>query len=327
MNADEVSATDASGSTPGQPDGAPDGRPADGRTGGSQPADGRTGGSQPADGRTGGSQPADGRTGGSQPAGSSAGDSSVADLAAGLPPSLAAAWGLRERPGKGPKRGLSLEQIVAAGVRVAVVDGLAAVSMARVAAELGAGTMALYRYVGAKSELINLMVDAAFGLPPPLPESATTWRAALSHWAWAQLAIMRAHLWAVRVPLSGPPATPNQIAWLEQGLRGLRDTRLAEGPKMSIILLVSGYVRNSVMMEAQISEAQRAAGLSDQQAMLDYGRILGLLADAQRFPELAAVAASGVLSKADDWDEEFVFGLDRILDGIGVLVDSPPSPS
>jgi AcrR family transcriptional regulator len=248
------------------------------------------------------------------------------DGAAGLPPSLAAAWGLRERPGKGPKRGLSLEQIVAAGVRVAAADGLAAVSMARVAAELGAGTMALYRYVNAKSELIDLMVDAAFGPPPPLPESATTWRPALSHWAWAQLAAMRGQIWAVRAPLSGPPLTPNQVAWMEQGLGCMRDTGLTEGPKMSVILLISGFVRNEVTIEAQIAEAWSAAGTTDQQAMLDYGRILGLLADRQRFPELAAVAESGVMSKADDWDEEFIFGLDRILDGIGVLVNAQPQP-
>jgi AcrR family transcriptional regulator len=243
-----------------------------------------------------------------------------------LPPGLAAAWGLAERPGKGPKRGLSLEQIVAAGIRVAAADGLAAVSMARVAAELGAGTMALYRYVSAKSDLITLMVDAAFGPPPPLPESATTWRDALSHWAWAQLAAIRAQIWAVRVPLSGPPATPNQVAWLEQGLRCLRDTGLGEGAKMSVILLVSGYVRNMAMMEAQVAEAVRAARTTDQQAMLDYSQILGALLDGQRFPELSKVIASGVLSQADPWDEEFAFGLDRILDGIAALVDAQSPP-
>jgi AcrR family transcriptional regulator len=243
-----------------------------------------------------------------------------------LPPSLATAWGLAERPGKGPKRGLSLEQIVAAAIRVAAADGLAAVSMARVAAELGAGTMALYRYVRAKSDLVALMVDTAFGPPPPLPESAATWRPALSHWAWAQLAAMRVQIWAVRVPLSGPPATPNQVAWLEQGLRCLRGTGLAEGPKMSVILLVSGYVRNQAMMEAQINEAVRAAKTTDQQAMLDYNQILGMLIAGRHFPELSKVVASGVLSKADPWDEEFVFGLDRILDGIGTLVNAPGQP-
>jgi AcrR family transcriptional regulator len=249
-------------------------------------------------------------------------DSSDPDPAAGLPASLAAAWGLRERPGKGPKPGLSLERIVAAAIKVAAAEGLAAVSMARVAGELGAGTMALYRYVGSKSELVTLMVDAAYGPPPPLPDSAGHWRPALAHWAWAQRAAMKAQLWAVQIPLSGPPATPNQIAWMEQGLRCMRSTGLDEGQKMSVILLVSGYVRNQVIMEAQLMEAIRAAGTTDQQAMLDYNRILSILADPQRFPELSAVVESGVLSRADDMAEEFEFGLERILDGIGALVST-----
>lgn len=239
-----------------------------------------------------------------------------------LPASIAAAWGMRERPGKGPRPGLSLEKIVAAAVRVGAADGLAAVSMARVAAELGAGTMALYRYVSSKSELLDLMVDAAFGPPPPLPEPTPDWRGALSHWAWSMLAAMRASIWAVSMPISGPPVTPNQVAWMEQGLRSLRGTGLNEGQKMSVILLVSGYVRTQVTIEAQLTEAIRAAGKTDQQMMLDYNRILGLVTDPQRFPELTAVVKSGVMSKADDPDEEFEFGLARILDGISALADS-----
>lgn len=239
-----------------------------------------------------------------------------------LPASIAAAWGMRERPGKGPRPGLSLEKIVAAAVRVGAADGLAAVSMARVAAELGAGTMALYRYVSSKSELLDLMMDAAFGPPPPLPEPTPDWRGALSHWAWSMLAAMRASMWAVSTPISGPPVTPNQVAWMERGLHSLRGTGLSEGQKMSVILLISGYVRTQVTMEAQLTEAIRAAGKTDQQMMLDYNRILGLVTDPQRFPELTAVVESGVMSKADDPDEEFEFGLARILDGISTLVDT-----
>jgi AcrR family transcriptional regulator len=241
--------------------------------------------------------------------------------AAALPPVLEAAWGLRERPGKGPKPGLSLDRIVAAGIAVASAEGLAAVSMARVAAELGASTMALYRYVRSKDELVTLMVDAAFGPPTPLPESADHWRPALAHWAWTQRAAEEAQIWAIQVPISGPPSTPKQVAWMEQGLACLRGTGLDESQKLSVILLVSGYVRNQVLLEAQVMEAIRAAGTTDQEAMADYNRILGMLVDPQRFPEVAAVVESGVMGKADDMAEEFEFGLERILDGIGVLVD------
>ena len=81
----------------------------------------------------------------------------------GLPPVIELAWGLRERPGRGTRRGLSLERVVAAGIKVALTEGIGALSMARVAAELGAATMSLYRYVAAKDELLTLMVDTALG--------------------------------------------------------------------------------------------------------------------------------------------------------------------
>src|SRR5687767_11700404 len=92
-----------------------------------------------------------------------------------LPASLAAAWGLRTRSAKGPRPGLTLDRIVAAGVHVATTEGLGAVSMGRVAAELGAATMSLYRYVTAKNELLDLMVDAAVG-PPPAAPPGEEWR-------------------------------------------------------------------------------------------------------------------------------------------------------
>jgi len=233
---------------------------------------------------------------------------------------VAAAWGLRERPHKGPKRGLTLDRIVQAGISVAVAEGYDAISMSRVAAELGSSTMALYRYVAAKDELLELMVDAAIGTPPE-PEPGESWRDGLSRWAWGERAAFHRHLWSLRVPISGPPATPNQIAWMEAGLTCLASTRLAGHEKLSTILLLSGYVRNEAALMAQIAAAQQAANRSIDEAMASYGMVLRRVLHPKQFPALTAVINEGVLDRADDPDEEFVFGLDRILDGIGLLVD------
>jgi AcrR family transcriptional regulator len=242
----------------------------------------------------------------------------------GLPASVEAAWGLRGRPSKGPRPGLSLQRIVEAGVKVADADGLAAISMGRVAAELGAATMSLYRYVAAKDELLALMVDATLGPPPAAPAPDEGWRDGLARWAWSELGVHRRHRWVVRVPIGGPPATPNQVAWLEQGLRCLRGTGLAEGEKLSVILLLTGYVRNYATLEADLAEAAArsaaGAGAAGQSTMSDYGRLLARLTDAGRFPALHAVIAAGVLDEQDDLDAEFVFGLERVLDGVDALV-------
>lgn len=239
-----------------------------------------------------------------------------------LPASLAAAWGLRERSTKGPKRGLSLERIVMAAVQLAATEGLAAVSMSRVAKELGAATMSLYRYVAAKDELLTLMVDVATGLPPrPAPDE--DWRAGLTRWAWAYRVRLREHPWMLRVRISAPPNTPNQLCWLEDALRSLAGTRISPADKLSVVLLVSGYVRNDSALMADILASALASGSTLDQVMLDYGRSLRVLATQERFPEVHAVLASGVLDRADEPDDEFIFGLDRVLDGIEVLVRSP----
>ncbi len=240
----------------------------------------------------------------------------------GMPASVAAAWGVREHPGKGPKPGLSLERIVAAAVKIASRDGLEAVSMSRVAADLGASTMSLYRYVSAKDELVKLMVDAAWGPPPAAGPPGEGWRGAMSRWAWAMRSAFQRHPWAVRVPLSGLPIMPNEVAWFEQALAALHGSGLEEAEKASVIMLVSGYVRTLATTEADIRAAIAASGATPDEWMSAYPRMLATLADPGRFPALATFIAAGVFDAADHPDDEFTFGLERVLDGVDALVRS-----
>jgi AcrR family transcriptional regulator len=240
----------------------------------------------------------------------------------GLPASIEAAWGVRERPNKGPRPALSLERIVAAAARVAAADGLQAVSMSRVAADLGVSTMSLYRYVGAKDELLALMADLPLEAPPSRRGPEEGWRDGLARWARAELGIYRRNPWVLRIPISGPPVTPNAIAWLEVGLDCLRDTGLEEHEKLSVILLVTGYVRNQGLLQADIAAAQAAgAAPADPEMMASYGRLLARLTDPERFPALHAVLASGAFDEPDEADDDFSFGLERVLDGIETLID------
>jgi AcrR family transcriptional regulator len=240
----------------------------------------------------------------------------------GIPPVLAAAWGLRTRPGKGPRPGLTLERIVAAAVKVAATAGLGAVSMSRVASELGASTMSLYRYVTAKEELLDLMIDAAIGQPPPLPPGEG-WRDGLSRFAHAYLDLLRRQSWVVRVPISGPPLTPNQIAWMDHGLATMRGTALLQYERLSTILIISALVRNWALLTADIEAAAQAGGTTAEQAMLGYGQLLRRLVDPARFPAVGELIDSGVLDVPSEVaDDDFEFGLDRVLDGLEALIRS-----
>jgi AcrR family transcriptional regulator len=240
----------------------------------------------------------------------------------GIPPVLAMAWGVRERTGKGPRPGLTLERIVAAGVKVAATEGLGAVSMARVAKELGAATMSLYRHLNAKDELLDLMVDHAIGQPPPLPPGRD-WRAGLSTFAHIYLDLLRNQPWIARVSINSPPLTPNNLAWMNYGLEVMRDTALHHHERLSTIMIISGMTRNWAVLTADIDAAARAGGASTEQAMQAYGRLLRHFADPDRFPAVGDLIASGALDHpAEVPDDDFEFGLARFLDGVEALMRS-----
>ena len=232
-----------------------------------------------------------------------------------LPDVIAQAWGVREAASRGPKRGLTLDRIVDAAIRLAATEGLGALSMGRVASALGVGTMSLYRYVAAKDDLLLLMVDAALGAPPTDIAGAPDWRTGLAHWATGVRAAYRTHPWSLRVPISGPPAGPNNVAWLEAALRALQGTPLREDQKLSVVLLLSRFVRNEVTLTTDIAAASRGRPV-----MPSYGPMLLRLTDARDFPALHRAVASGALDDDDDLDKEFDFGLECILDGVEVLI-------
>jgi AcrR family transcriptional regulator len=244
----------------------------------------------------------------------------------GLPASFEAAWGLRQRPGRGPKPRLSLEAIVQAAARVASAEGLGAVSMNRVADELGAGTMTLYRYVSAKDELLTLMADAA--LRPPSEEEMTgEWRDQLATWARSYMDVLRGFPWVVRVPISGPPITPNQMVWFEHGLRALRETGLAPNEKLSVLVLLGAYVRSQATLEADLASAFSAPDGPAGRVARSYGRLLVRLTDPERFPAIHELLSEGGFEPdGEDYDRdaEFEFGLHRVLDGVEALVRGRP---
>jgi AcrR family transcriptional regulator len=231
-----------------------------------------------------------------------------------LPPSMALAWGVTGRPGRGPKRALTLGQIVEAGIALAVADGIAGVSMGRVAERLGVSTMALYRYVPGKDDLLEIMVDAALGPPPPARE-AETWRAGLLRWAIGVRDSYRANPWALRVPITAPPLGPNNVRWLENALASLAATPLTGQEKISSVLLISGFIRSEELLLHDVAAARRPGEPADA-----YARLLATLIDDRDFPHVSAVLATGAMGDEEGIDAEFEFGIERVLDGIGALI-------
>lgn len=239
----------------------------------------------------------------------------------GLPASLEMAWGLRERPAKGPRPTLTLARIVDAAVALAAAEGVGAVSMGRVAKELGVSTMSLYRYVTAKEELYILMADAGVGRPPaPSGGAGQGWRELLTEWAYAQRAVLLANTWILRIPITGAPVSPNQLAWMERGLAALAGTGLEEGEKLSTIILIGGLIRNEATMAADMIEAMMKSGVSPDVAMAQYLRTLRLMTAPNTHPSVTRLLDSSAFTGSGEPDFQFRFGLGRVLDGLADLI-------
>ncbi|MEU9148184.1 TetR/AcrR family transcriptional regulator [Streptomyces sp. NPDC048349] len=246
----------------------------------------------------------------------------------GLPASLEMAWGLRERPGKGPRPTLTLARIVDAAVALAAGEGMDAVSMGRVAKELGVSTMSLYRYVTAKEELYILMADAGVGTPPdPSGGEGAGWRELLSEWAYAQRAVLMANTWILRIPITAAPVSPNQLAWMERGLAALAGTGLHEGEKLSTIILIGGLVRNEATMAADMIDAMMKSGVAPDVAMAQYLRTLRLMTGPDTHPSVTRLLDSDAFAGSGEPDFQFAFGLGRILDGLAELISSRSRPT
>ncbi|MET9448448.1 TetR/AcrR family transcriptional regulator [Streptomyces cinerochromogenes] len=237
----------------------------------------------------------------------------------GLAQILEAAWGVRDQRTRRRQRGLSLDLIVNAAVRIASTEGLSAVSMTRVAGDMGVSPMSLYRYVQAKDELLILMADAVYAVPPEPVEPAAGWREGLCNWAWGLHRLLREHPWVLRIPITGPPATPHQVLWLERGLASLAGTRLTETEKLSVMMLINGFVRSEALLFSEVSQAFSGSG--SQEAMSFYSSLLGKLASSDQFPFVHAALSAGGYDEESGPDDEFEFGLRCVLDGIEQLVE------
>lgn len=250
------------------------------------------------------------------------------DTETGLPASFEMVWGVRDRPTKGPKRGLSLEQIVDAGIHVASAEGIGGVSMSRVAKELGASAMSLYRYVASKDELLLLMIDGAFGQLDIEEPVEGTWRERLRRWAEIELIAYRRFPWVLRIPITGAPITPNQLRFLEWGLRALAGTGLKEDEKLSSVLLVTSFNRSFAMLSSDIATAFESGDPMATGVTARYGELIKKLTTADEYPALHAVVDAGTFDDEgedfDNLDYDFRFGLERVLDGIEALIGRRP---
>jgi AcrR family transcriptional regulator len=230
----------------------------------------------------------------------------------------------RRRAGREPAAELSRERIVRAAIDIADAEGMASLSMRRVAMALDVATMSLYRHVRGKDELVLFMIDTAIGeerLPRTPPAD---WRAALDHVSRLQWRLFRRHRWlGPALSLTRPQIAPNAILHTEWVLRVLHGLGLGAAAMMHVHTTLFIFVRGLATSLETEAEAERDTGMTSDEWI-----------ETQE-AAFTAVAASGafemfarLLRETDvdmDVDTLFEFGLARLLDGFAVLLRSVKS--
>jgi AcrR family transcriptional regulator len=224
-------------------------------------------------------------------------------------------WTRQEPTGRRPR--FRREDIAACAIGIADAEGIDAVSMRRIALDLGVGTMTLYHYVRTKDELLTLIVDELMGDVVLADEEAlpTDWRAALTTIARRTRDMLLGHPWILDIT-DDPPIGPNTVRHFDQTLRAVASLPASFAERCDAVNTVDEYVFGYCLHHRNQLRDDGAAN----EAMLAY---IEDLVGTGGYPQIAALAAERGLAGA--WHEiaahqrdpeRFDRNLARLLDGI-----------
>jgi AcrR family transcriptional regulator len=225
---------------------------------------------------------------------------------------------LRPEPGSRRPR-FTREEIAQVALSIADAEGIEAVSMRRVAGELGAGTMSLYHYVQSKDELLELMHDAMIGeVLVSEGELQGDWRRALTAIAMRGFATFAQHPWAIEAPPTAPG--PNAMRHIDQSLAAVAELDVDLRTRFEIITMVDDYLVGFVLRAAEDERELQSYGENFHDTIADY--FADQLATGE-YPHIkAAIGERPVrdviaeLNELSSDEGRFERGLARVLDGI-----------
>ncbi len=234
----------------------------------------------------------------------------------------------RAEPGSRRPR-FTRDDIAAAALRVADAEGLDAVSMRRVAADLGAGTMTLYHYVANKQELLDLMHDAVMGeLVVPEEEFPSDWRGALTHIARRTRQTFLNHPWAFQGRLDAG-VSPNTMRHIEQSLDAVSDVPLEAQERLELVALVDDFVFGAVLRGGAAQQSYEEMSERERQERLEaVSAYVKTQIATDGFPHLErllggedAATFFGRMATQSNAGERFERGLSQLLDGIALHIE------
>jgi len=236
---------------------------------------------------------------------------------------LALLWGSQSNPGRS---GLTLKAIISAAINIADAQGIEALSMRSVAERLDVGTMSLYTHVPGKGELIDLMLDTAYGevyahVDEPSQQPGD-WQAALRFIARQNWDLFRRHPWMLQITPGRPVLGPCASLKYEAELRPLDALGLSDVEMDAALTLLLSHVEGCARAQAALDRTQHDTGMTDAEWWVIQAPLMDKIVDANRFPIATRVgtAAGTEYQGASSPEYAFNFGVERILAGIADLI-------
>lgn len=235
-------------------------------------------------------------------------------------------WGRVDAPKRGPKARVSVADLVQAAVRIADAEGIDAVSTRRVAEAVGISPMSFYTHIPDKSVLVDLMLDAVSGPAEGDTRQAPVftpadWRANVAFVARQYRAFYLRHAWALQVATHRPVLGPNTMRAYEYFLSAFDNLGLSEVEMDMSVTMVANYVYGAVRDVARARMVKDLTGMSDDEWWYTIAPFLETL-DYSPYPVAARIGpVVGELYGLGDPDRAFDFGLERILDGLAVMIE------
>jgi AcrR family transcriptional regulator len=247
--------------------------------------------------------------------------------------SLALLWGSHSHAGRS---GLTLKAIITTAMEIADREGLDALSMRKVADQLGVGTMTLYSHLPGKHELVELMFDAACGelyASVEEPSQQGKWQDGLRFIARQNWNLYGRHPWLLQYTTSRPALGPHIMLKYEAELRPLDGIGLSDLEMDGVLTLVISHVEGCARMRATMQQTVQDTGMSDVEWWVNsepiLSQIMSQMVDPTRFPVAGRVGSSaGEAFQATSSPEHALdFGMERILAGVAELVESKRATS
>ncbi|MGW5192983.1 TetR/AcrR family transcriptional regulator C-terminal domain-containing protein [Kribbella sp. NPDC004138] len=225
----------------------------------------------------------------------------------------------RERKASPARETLSREQIVAAAMTILDTDGVAGLSMRKLAAKLDAGATSLYWHVPTKDDLVDLLIDEVWGeIDVPEPELAG-WRAGALLFGHSLRSAVLRHPWLPEVMYTRPSIGPNAMSLGSRGLVLFGAAGFTEHEIDLAMSSVMSYVLGTVSAEVATREMVRKSGCSEDNWVTEM--VEQAEAVAGDYPEMqASVRRRTAVGLDAGLTQNFVFGLDALLDGLETRV-------